>query len=880
MNQQLQESALPFEISEPKAKEAFKKALEDGSKEVHRTRLMIVGQERVGKTSLMKNLTHQSFNRNELSTEGITSSLVCNIDIKHATCTSWRLHQEGGVSHDPTSFKEEYEQCMASEVDFNIQQGIIEDFAAFYEQLMWNSIDFVQPGKESSEEQATIEEESSEEQTTIEEESSEEQTTIEEESSEEQKTREKNSSKEQKTMEKESSEEQAIMEKDLTEKHTPVPAEADKIKVKKLRQRQASGGAEEPIVLSIWDFAGQDLYYTTHQTFLSSRAIYVIVFNLCHDLDKPVPHPDCSTNPQAQSAWTMTPLQYLDFWMQSVYTYTKENASPHHVRLDQKSPPIFLVGTHRNSVGGEDISDQERKLLINDKFTRIRQELCNKPYWRFMVNSFYAIENSLPYSRKISHLRDHIESVARKEPYMGEEIPLRWLLFDRNKMTKVAKNIKRGTETPVLTLKQIKDAFGIEDETELLTMLKFYHDLGHIIYFGGDGDQKSQALKDVVILDPQWLIDVFKKVITVTPPQRQMTDHVKSWNRLKEDGILEDILIDYMWQDLLPKKQALLDIMDKFDLLCERIEEGKKTHQAISYYVPSMLQRRTSVSQLEDSEHASVFFVDFQGFLPDGLFHRLVVRALRWSQNRGGTNPVLHYDRGSFYVDDQHEFTLQMDRQNNLSFIKVNVTRAPVIHTKRSKQPKINVKKAPSPDVTKEVHDFVEENLQNLKDMWIKRINYSLSVECPCRRSSLHLLSLDKCLEKAEVPCRIEKLPQRLIKTDQFQAMFNQESSEEEPITLEERLEPLSNIHLEEIVADLGPEWKRLATNLGFKEQAIYRFEADTKCVHDAIFCMLVSWTKKFKKSVKEKQEDLAKALRKIDKLELADKVLKYPSSP
>ena len=80
-----------------------------------------------------------------------------------------------------------------------------------------------------------------------------------------------------------------------------------------------------------------------------------------------------------------------------------------------------------------------------------------------------------------------------------------------------------------------------------------------------------------------------------------------------------------------------------------------------------------------------------------------------------------------------------------------------------------------------QVLDFMKENLQNLKDMWIKRINYKLNVQCPCTRGSLHFLPLDKCLEKREVACRIEKKPQKLIITDKFKAMFSQDSSIGEP---------------------------------------------------------------------------------------------------
>ena len=46
----------------------------------------------------------------------------------------------------------------------------------------------------------------------------------------------------------------------------------------------------------------------------------------------------------------------------------------------------------------------------------------------------------------------------------------------------------------------------IEDEKEVTAMLNFYHDLGVIVKYGG-----------TVVLQAQWLIDLFKKLITVPP---------------------------------------------------------------------------------------------------------------------------------------------------------------------------------------------------------------------------------------------------------------------------------------------------------------------------------------------------------------------------
>ena len=63
----------------------------------------------------------------------------------------------------------------------------------------------------------------------------------------------------------------------------------------------------------------------------------------------------------------------------------------------------------------------------------------------------------------------------------------------------------------------------ILDEDRFMTMLHMYHDLGVLIYFGGDGTDQKKALKDIVILDPQWLINVFKAVITILPYKEQVS---------------------------------------------------------------------------------------------------------------------------------------------------------------------------------------------------------------------------------------------------------------------------------------------------------------------------------------------------------------------
>ena len=45
----------------PEAYQLYRQAISEGKKAIRRTRLMLVGQERVGKTSLMKTLINQKY---------------------------------------------------------------------------------------------------------------------------------------------------------------------------------------------------------------------------------------------------------------------------------------------------------------------------------------------------------------------------------------------------------------------------------------------------------------------------------------------------------------------------------------------------------------------------------------------------------------------------------------------------------------------------------------------------------------------------------------------------------------------------------------------------------------------------------------------------
>ena len=66
---------------------------------------------------------------------------------------------------------------------------------------------------------------------------------------------------------------------------------------------------------------------------------------------------------------------------------------------------------------------------------------------------------------------------------------------------------------------------GIVSDSEFETLLGFYHDLGMIIYYGMSG-VLDVVLQNTVILKPQWLIDMFKRIITNKVLKQQVCDAV------------------------------------------------------------------------------------------------------------------------------------------------------------------------------------------------------------------------------------------------------------------------------------------------------------------------------------------------------------------
>ena len=389
------------------------------------------------------------------------------------------------------------------------------------------------------------------------------------------------------------------------------------------------GENEDEVYSTFWDFAGQSVYYVTHPLFLTKKAIYFLVYDLSlnpHDEAKPLVKSGVYKKTLESFSSLKTNLDYLEFWMKSIASLSSQGECLSSELLPEKLPPVFLVCTHADTpYCGRDPKDLTIEIFGLLKNKPFGCHLHDVPF--FVDNT--RLRNNNSECSQVQLLRKELVSVAKELPLTHDTIPIKWLKFE--KALQVAK--KSGHKSITLeTAKDIAKACDIDEDKEIKTLMDYLHDLRSLIHFDDNAD-----LNKLVVLDPQWLVDVFKTVITVKPYDpydRKEKKVVSSWCKLEKEGILDETLLAHAWGPLFDNHdeetyQVLIEIMMKFSLLCPWPSGGKNK----SYLVPSMLRSHPPEEVLGLVKKAKVppLFVKFlNGQVPPDLFPRLVVQFCQW----------------------------------------------------------------------------------------------------------------------------------------------------------------------------------------------------------------------------------------------------------
>jgi GTPase SAR1 family protein len=183
------------------------------------------------------------------------------------------------------------------------------------------------------------------------------------------------------------------------------------------RKRHESNNKDERLgFISMWDFAGQYIFYATHQVFLSPRAVYILVLDLSKGLDHFVQDEEFPI--ECNDLQGQLVKDYGEFWLRSIHTFCGDVPG---------QPPIILVGTHRNEL---DCAPYEQDEQVEKYFEDFRKLVENSPVSNHIQPEQFAIDNTLS-DEEFDKLKKSIVDVAKRQKHWNQEIPARWLPLER-----------------------------------------------------------------------------------------------------------------------------------------------------------------------------------------------------------------------------------------------------------------------------------------------------------------------------------------------------------------------------------------------------------------------------------------------------------------
>ncbi|CAG2197085.1 unnamed protein product [Mytilus edulis] len=253
--------------------------------------------------------------------------------------------------------------------------------------------------------------------------------------------------------------------KRIPELKTHMKSKMTKEEIRKRMEKVLKSGNYKMKVgrLIFWDFGGQYVYYTTHQTFMTFRALFLVVFDGSKGLHELVPDVLCFPGQHM----TPTPAVFLQHWVNSILTYCKV------VYVD--IPKILFVATHKDKIPVEDVESRREELyngveeLFKDHEGRNHLVLTQ----RIFVN---ARDNT---DTEIEVLKKAITELTFEHPCWGEKMPNACVPLE----LEIAELVAEGKQ--ILSLKDVEELNAISNVSvlspdQLKDFLNFHHSLGKL----------------------------------------------------------------------------------------------------------------------------------------------------------------------------------------------------------------------------------------------------------------------------------------------------------------------------------------------------------------------------------------------------------------
>eukprot|EP00062_Callorhinchus_milii_P023550 gi/632982518/ref/XP_007908179.1/ PREDICTED: LOW QUALITY PROTEIN: leucine-rich repeat serine/threonine-protein kinase 2 [Callorhinchus milii] len=331
----------------------------------------------------------------------------------------------------------------------------------------------------------------------------------------------------------------------------------------------------EEYVLNVWDFAGQEEFYSTHPHFMSLRALYLVVYDL---------------NKGASEIDAIKPWLF-------------------NIKARAPSCPVILVGTHF------DVTDLKHR---DDCIIKINTELLQ--HRDFPPIRDYHFVVATEESDSLSKLRKAIICAIqtfkiRDQPVMGQLIPHSYMELEKRIVQERRVVL---SEFPVIhhqRLLEIVQENQLQlDENELPHAVHFLNESGVLLHF----HDPVLQLRDLYFVDPQWLCKMMAQVVTV---------RAASFPKHPQGIIYRSDVEKFLSQkNSFPRNymSQYIKLLEKFQIALPLGEE--------QLLIPSSLPDQRPVIELPHDENSELIVRLYEmPYFPMGFWSRLINRLLEVS---------------------------------------------------------------------------------------------------------------------------------------------------------------------------------------------------------------------------------------------------------
>ena len=369
--------------------------------------------------------------------------------------------------------------------------------------------------------------------------------------------------------------------------------------------------------LHIWDCGGQPVFLEVLPAFLTSRTMFLLLFDASTDLNTRMRSVRYQHGQEITVGdVSMTTLELMESWMSNIHANL--------VKRDDKDaileyPKVIAVGTRGDKLKA---TEKERVKKTLEEFLQARHysEVLDKHKVLIVDNTTSGQEHE---DNTFKCLREEIDDFTSTK--LKVRTPISWILF-RKVLQMLVEKKSRNTIT-------IGEAIAVGksckiEPKDVMKVLNFYHELGVVLFY-----PHIKGLGDKVILSPKWFVDCLGKVLTL-----EGRVYGKMWDLLKKKGILVQPLYATAWKGCGGvEPEEMIQLLVHFGLAAELETKQYYDPDVKQFFVPAVLPTFTGDPSSAITPgyklRATPLHITFStGYVIPGFFTRLVTSMARFGQ--------------------------------------------------------------------------------------------------------------------------------------------------------------------------------------------------------------------------------------------------------